>query len=180
VPRGAHLSQHDPRRPGPWWVRGVVVLTTLLLGGCGGPTEVDAPDLTGDDADACAAFVDALPAELAGEERGEVTPDDAPAAAYGDPAIVVECGVAAPEEFDATAQCEVVNDVGWYLPPDQYDDPDADLTITAVGFRPRVAVLLPADYRDDDRGAASDTAAALLAGLTDPVRDHLTEDAECQ
>lgn len=151
-----------------------------MLTACGGPTEVDVPDLDEADAAACAAFVDALPDVLADEERGEVTPDEAPAAAYGDPAIVVSCGVAAPEEFDATAQCEVVNDVGWYLPPDQYDDPDADLTITAVGFRPRVEVLLPADYRDEDRGAVSDTAAAVLAELTDPVRDHLTEAAECQ
>ncbi len=141
---------------------------------------VDSPSLSAADASACAAFVDSLPSRLAEEERGEVTPSDAPAAAYGDPAIVVSCGVPAPEEFDATAQCEVVNGVGWFLPPDQYDDPDADLRITAVGFRPRVSVLLPADYRDDDRGSASDTAAAVLAELTDPVRDHLTEADECQ
>ena len=138
------------------------------------------PDLSASDAAACRDFVDALPDTLADEERGEVTPSDAPAAAYGDPAIVVTCGVEVPEDFDATAQCEVVNGVGWYLPPDQYDDPDADLTITAVGWRPRVAVLVPDDYRGDDQGAASDTAAAVLAELTDPVRDHLTEAAECQ
>ncbi len=157
-----------------------MVPVALVLAGCGGPTEVDVPDLDARQAEACRGFVRALPDTLAEEERGEVTPSDAPAAAYGDPAIVVRCGVAAPEEFDVTAQCEVVNGVGWYLPPDQYDAPDADLTITAVGFRPRVSVLVPDDYRADDRGAASDTAAAVLAELTDPVRDHLTEAAECQ
>jgi hypothetical protein len=152
----------------------------LLVAACGGPVSVEVPSLSAADAAACEGFVSALPDTLAGEERGEVAPSDAPAAAYGDPAIVVSCGVPAPPTFDATAQCEVVNGVGWYLPPDQYDDPGADLTITAVGHRPRVAVLLPDDYRDDDRGAASDTAAAVLAELTDPVRDHLAEAAECQ
>ena len=68
----------------------------LLLTGCGGPVEVDVPDLDAADAAACEAFADDLPDTLGDEERVDVEPADAPAAAYGDPAIVVTCGVGQP------------------------------------------------------------------------------------
>ncbi|KAA1426318.1 DUF3515 family protein [Nocardioides antri] len=141
-----------------------------LLVACG-PVEVDVPDLSADDASACSAFIDDLPTTLADEEQVEVEPEDAPAAAYGDPPIVVTCGAGAPGGFGPGAQCEVANDVPWYIPPEQYDDLSLDLVITAAWHRPRVQVQMPADYRGNEGG--------IMAVLADLVKEHLRETATC-
>ena len=41
--------------------------------------------------------------------------------------------------------------VGWYVPDDVLlsGDQSRDVTMTAVGYRPRVQVLLPGEYRPD-------------------------------
>jgi hypothetical protein len=143
----------------------------LLLAGCGGPVEVDVPDVDGDDAAACEAFADALPDTLADEERVDVEPADAPAGAYGDPPIVVTCGVGEPEGFGSGAQCELVNGVPWYIPSEQYDDLDLDLVITSAWHEPRVQILVPADARGLEAGA--------MARLSPLVEEHLRETGTC-
>lgn len=145
----------------------------LLLAACGGPVEVDVPDLEADEAAACEAFADALPDTLADEERVDIEPADAPAAAYGDPAIVVTCGADEPEGFAPGAQCELVNDVPWYIPSEQYDDPDLDLVITSAWHEPRVQVVMPAELR----GNALE--AGIMAGLSPLVAEHLRETGTC-
>ncbi len=107
-----------------------------MLAGCSGPVQVDVPELSAADRAACEAVATGLPDTLAGEERVDIEPDDAPAAAYGDPAIVVRCGVAKPEGFDLAASCESVDGVGYYIPDEQYDDQGLDVTLTAAGYRP--------------------------------------------
>ena len=144
-----------------------------LLTGCGGPVEVDVPDLGAGDAAACEAFAAALPDTLADEERVDVEPADAPAAAYGDPAIVVTCGVGRPDGFGPGAQCEVVNDVPWYIPSEQYDDLDLDLVITSAWHEPRAQVVMPAEYRGDALEAG------IMARLSPLVADHLRETGKC-
>jgi hypothetical protein len=148
------------------WTRGVVVSGCLLLTGCGGPVEIDTPDLDADDRAACEAFVDALPATLNDEEPVETEPKDPLGAAYGDPAITVLCGVDIPDGFDETSACDEADKVGWYAPPEQYDDQSADVTIFAVSHRPVVELRLPSDYRPAGLAAA-------LAELAAPVKRHL-------
>ncbi|KRB77236.1 hypothetical protein ASE01_10875 [Nocardioides sp. Root190] len=145
------------------------LLLTLLpaLLACGGPVEVDVPDLSDADRAACDAFTAALPSSLAEQERDGVEPSDAPAAAYGDPAIIVRCGVPEPEGFDLTASCETANGVGYFTPDEQFADQDLDLTITAAGYRPRIEVTVPARYRPN----AGPAAMAVLAPL---IKEHLT------
>ena len=145
----------------------------LLLTACGGgPVEIDAPELGGADRDACAGFVEALPATLVEEEPREVEPDDVLAAAYGDPAIVALCGVDLPVGFNRASACEEVEGVGWYAPPEQYDDQTADVTIFAVSHRPVVELRLPSDYRPNGLAAA-------LAALAGPVTENLEEVHDC-
>ena len=145
----------------------------MLLTACGGPVDVDVPDLDAEDAAACQAFADGLPDTLADEERVDIEPSDAPAGAYGDPAILVTCGVDSPEGFALGAQCELVNDVPWYIPSEQYDDPDLDLEITAAWHEPRVQVVMPAEHRGDALEAG------IMAVLSPLVARHLTEVATC-
>jgi hypothetical protein len=169
------------RRPGPERFRGVVLFralsrslarslalaaTLLLLTGCApGPVEVEPPPLADADAETCRNFVSSLPGELAGEERREVTGDDGLVAAWGDPAIVLRCGVDEPEDFTRTSTCIEANGTGWFVPDDvlQSDDEQADVTMTAVGFRPRVEVLLPGDYRPDGFLDATGTLGRLVS-----------------
>jgi hypothetical protein len=163
------VPRSSPGRP--------IALTALLvlpavLAACGGPVEVEVPRLSTADRAACAAFAADLPDTLADEERVEIEPDDAPAAAYGDPAIVVRCGVAKPEGFDLTASCESADGVGYYIPDEQYDDQDLDLTLTAAGYSPRVEVTIPARYRPN----AGPAAMSVLAPL---VKQHLTLVDDC-
>ena len=77
-----------------------------------GPVQVAAPpDVPGADAP-CAKLLGALPRSLAGEGTRPVT--DAPhrVVAWGDPPIVLRCGVDKPR-FDATAQVIGVDGVEW-------------------------------------------------------------------
>ena len=149
-----------------------LLLLVPALAACGGPVEVDVPDLSAADRATCDAFTAALPATLAEQERDDVEPSDAPAAAYGDPAIVVRCGVPQPKGFDLTASCEQANGVGYFIPDEQYDDQGLDLTITAAGYRPRVEITVPADYRPN----AGPAAMSVLAPL---IKEHLTLVDDC-
>jgi hypothetical protein len=152
--------------------RGVVVCGCLLLTACSGPVEIDAPDVDADDRAACEGFVDDLPATLTGEKAVETEPKDPLGAAYGDPAITVVCGVDVPEGFNATSACEEVNRVGWYAPPEQYDDQSADVTIFSITHRPVVEMRLPSDYRPAGLAAA-------LAELAEPVKANLEKVQDC-
>lgn len=149
-----------------------LLLLVPLLAACGGPVDVDVPEMSDADRATCDDFTAALPATLAEHERGEVDPVDAPAAAYGDPAIVVRCGVPAPKGFDLTASCEQADGVGYFIPDEQYDDQGLDLTITAAGYRPRVEITVPADYRPN----AGPAAMSVLAPL---IEEHLTLVDDC-
>ncbi len=131
------------------------------------------PDLDADDAAACEEFADALPDTLADESRVDIEPADAPAAGYGDPAIVVSCGVGVPAGFGPGAQCLVVNDVPWYAPSEDYDDLSLDLVLTAAWHQPRVQAVVPADLRG--HGIES----GVMAGLSPLVAQHLRETAKC-
>lgn len=150
----------------------VAAVAAASLTGCGGPVEIDVPALSDADARACAALAEGLPDTLAEQPRVESTPADAPGAAYGDPPIVVRCGVGEPAGFDETSSCEDVDGVGFYIPDAAYDDQGADLTATTAGFRPRVEIALPADYRPNG-------VAAAMAALAPLVKQHLRLVDDC-
>jgi hypothetical protein len=126
--------------------------------GCSsGPAEIDAPDLSAADAQACQEFVDDLPPTVSGEESHDITGDTTYGAAWGDPAIVLTCGVDEPTDFTDTSTCVQADGVGWFVPDAVLlaDDESLDITMTAVGYRPRVQVFLPGDYRPEGFAAAA-------------------------
>lgn len=138
----------------------------LLTAACGGPVEIAAHDLDAADAAACEAFTAALPDTLAEQKRVEVEPADAYGAAYGDPPIVVTCGVPQVEGFGPGAPCEIANDVRWHIPLEQFGDEPQDLTITSSWDEPHVEVQVPAEYWPEG-------GAAVMAALAAPVSEHL-------
>ena len=145
----------------------------LLTAACSaGPVEIDAPEQSATDPAGCARLIAALPGTLAGLEARETTGDTEYGAAWGDPAIVLTCGAGVPDEFDEFSACTDVSGVGWFVPPAQEEDQDADALLTAVGYAPRVSLLVPADRRG---GASADA----LATISDLVKQHLTLEDEC-
>jgi hypothetical protein len=146
---------------------------TLLLAGCAdGPVTLSSPAVSAADLETCNAFLDDLPDSLAGHERRKVNPAAALGRAWGDPPIIVRCGVGVPPEFDQFSSCEVANGVGWFVPDEQFDDQEADATLTAVGYRPMVSVTVPAKYRPEGPAAA-------IAELAQAVKDHLEKVDDC-
>jgi hypothetical protein len=154
------------------------VLAALLLvaplAGCADePVTLDSPEVSAADLQTCNAFLDDLPNRLAGHDRRKVNPAAALGRAWGDPAIIVRCGVGVPDGFDQFSSCEVANGVGWFVPDEQFDDQEADATLTAVGYRPIVSVTVPGKYRPSGPAAA-------IADLAQPVKDHLELVQDCK
>ena len=146
--------------------RGVVACAVLLLAtACSdGPPEIDAPDLSAADASTCRDFVGALPEALGGHEPVEATGDTAYGAAWGDPAIVLTCGVGAVDLTDVPP-CTVVNGVGWVV-----QEGDGRTVLTADGYRPRVRLVVPDDYEQP---------AGLVTGLAPLVKKYLRLEDRC-
>lgn len=149
------------------WTRGVVACTTLLAAtACSeAPVEIDDPeDLDAAGRAACRALVDALPDELADLSPHEIEPADALGAAWGDPPVELRCGVSMPEELNRYSACEEINGVGWFVPTDQFEHMDRDLTITTIGFEPAVGLRVPSAYRPP---------VDVLTQLAAPIKEHL-------
>ena len=156
------------RRPGPRRVRGVAAFGLLLaLAGCAdGPVSIPTTDANPAAAAVCEQFLADLPTVLAGERKRALARNGALGAAWGDPAIVLTCGGELPDDFDRFSQCVEANGVGWFVPDDAEKDQSATAVLTAAGYRPVVQVRVPGDYRPE--GVAS-----VMAGLADPVDEHL-------
>jgi hypothetical protein len=161
--------------------RGVVVCAALALltTACSaGPVEIHAPDLTSADAAACRRLVRDLPDTLAGQHRRDTTGDTAYGAAWGDPAIVVRCGVGSPTGLAPGATCVQVDHAGWFVPDEVMDkaskgDQDVDVTTTEINYRPRVELHLPGRYRPDGFGNS-------IGALTTVIARDLRRVGTCQ
>jgi hypothetical protein len=143
------------------------LLAVGLLAGCGsGTVTIDSPAPDAPDREACERLLAVLPDTLAGEESRAATPDDALGAAWGDPPIVLTCGVDLPAEFDEFATCVEVNGVDWFVPAEEVEDDSRDVTFSTAGYRPIVELRVPAEYRPEGGAAA-------LAELAKPLRKRL-------
>ena len=121
-------------------------LLALTATGCSDTVGVDAPQLSGADARACAALVHSLPRRLADQPRRRVDPGQGYAAAWGDPAIELRCGVPRPDGLSATSPCEHTNGVDWFIPADEQSGQSSDVTMTTVGRAVNIDVRIPSDY----------------------------------
>jgi len=158
--------------------RGVVACALLLAitTGCSSdPPEIDAPDLSAADAAACRDLVDALPDTLAGQDRVDVTGDTSYGAAWGDPAIVLTCGVGEPADLTDTSTCVQMDTTGWYVPDTVLlsDDETLDVTTTELNYRPRVELLVPGGYRPE--GFTNS-----IGAIGKLVQQHLTKAGRCR
>ncbi|WP_165356821.1 DUF3515 domain-containing protein [Nocardioides zhouii] len=158
--------------------RGVVASAAALLllpalAACSpGTIEIEDHDLSDADRAACEAVVDDLPKTLGGELRRPVDPEGALGAAWGDPAYVLTCGVPAPSDYEATAECSDIKGVGWYVTDDQASDLGVDVTPIALSRSPYVELVVPSRYRTDGIDQA-------LAELAPVLKEHLADGLSC-
>jgi hypothetical protein len=124
---------------------GVVALLALCSAACGS-VEVPATEVVGSEQKACERLVAALPGTVADQEQRE-TKGNPLGAAWGDPAIVLRCGVDKPADYDRFGGCQTVNGVDWYAPEADVADQSADAVLTTIGREPGVEVVVPPSYR---------------------------------
>jgi hypothetical protein len=151
---------------------GVVVLASLL-GACGqdDTVAVDRFKVTRTGQTQCRALLDALPDEVADQSRRTVT-GSAYAAAWGDPAIVLRCGVGRPKDFDKFSQCQRADGIDWFVPDAVIDDQSADAVMTTIGRTPAIDVRLPARYRPTG-------SAAVMVDLAPVLKAHTRQTTPC-
>lgn len=136
------------------------VIALLLLAGCSREVDVDDAKPVGTAVSACRALVDGLPDKIGGIERRKDNGDFG--AAYGDPPIVLRCGVADP---DLATDCLDVGGVQW-----SPEDATGGVILHTIGRSPAVELLVPEDYREDN---------AWLSDLGPAVAKHTTLAKSC-
>ena len=142
------------------WIVGAVACVGLLVGCDSSKVSIESPALTGPDAAACDALIEALPSSVGDQLRRPVDPEDAYGAAYGEPAIVLRCGVSKPAGLVAESTCSTINGVDWFVPQDQVEQESADIVATTIGRTPYVEMRIPSRYRPTDAEFV-DVAAAI-------------------
>jgi len=147
------------------------VAGVALLGGCGnGAVDVRTPALTGTPARTCTTLVEALPDTVDGARRRSVDPSEAPAAAWGDPPIVLRCGVPMPKEFNRFSSCQETDGVGWFIPDEQITGEPRPITMTTIGRAVNVEVSLPTEHWPP---------AAAMVDLADAVKKTVPQERPC-
>jgi hypothetical protein len=140
-----------------------LVCLGLALVSCGKePVSIPTLRLTAADQAVCQRLADALPAKVDGQSRRKTQPAEALGGAWGDPAIVAQCGVGVPGGFSRTAACTEADGVGWFVPDDQASDSSSDVVMSTAGYRPILQVTVPAKYRPTGQAAAMVELAPLV------------------
>ncbi|MGZ5367083.1 DUF3515 domain-containing protein [Aeromicrobium sp.] len=134
----------------------VFVAPLLFVGGCSYGLSVDTyPTMPNTSKDCDALYAD-LPNKVAGQERRDVKSNIA--AAWGDPEIILRCGVEEPAALTRSSRCDMVDDVGWFS-----EDTSDGYLFTTIGRQYFVSIDVPKDY---------DPPADALVDLAKSVKKH--------
>lgn len=149
--------ERRPLRPARAGAAGALL---LVLGGCGfGAVSVEPHGLVPGSEPVCAALVAGLPDVVADAVAREVRDDPAGVAAWGDPVIVLRCGVELPPEYRPDAQLAEIDGVAW-LPVEGR----GGTFFATVDRDPIVEVAVPDDYAPEG-DVLADLAAAINAHI---------------
>jgi hypothetical protein len=147
------------------------LLLCLVLSACGKePVSIPTLRLSAADEAVCQRVVNALPSKVYDQSRRKTQPAEALGRAWGDPAIVAQCGVPMPADFRRTSACQTADGVGWYVPDDEFRDPSSDIVISTAGYQPILQVSIPAKYRPSGMAAAMVQLAPMVKQYTKLVK----------
>jgi len=128
----------------------------MLVGGCSYGVSVDNYPTTPNTSKNCDALYADLPGEVADAKRRDVESNIA--AVWGDPEIILRCGVGKPDALTRASRCDTVDDVGWF------SEETADgFLFTTIGRQFFISVEVPEDY---------DPPADALVDLAKSVKKH--------
>jgi hypothetical protein len=115
----------------------------LLAAGCdSGAVDVDPPTPNGAVRETCARLVNYQPPKLDGKDSRVTDPRTPLVHVWGDPPIVMRCGVATPPGYDpSSALTATVNGVRWF----QHNNGDV-VTWTAVRSSANIELNVPKTY----------------------------------
>jgi hypothetical protein len=132
----------------------------LGLAGCGSSTPVavsPVPSSAPAAQDVCRRLVGALPNKVDDLPRRHISPEQGTTAAWGNPPVVLRCGVGKPAGLTPTSVLAGVNGIYWFID----DQPDVRIW-TTVGRRVNVEMRIPSKH-DPPQGPVVDIAAAITA-----------------
>ena len=93
----------------------MIFLASLALAGCGfGAVEVEPYEATPGSDQACAELLGDLPEVVSDAVVRDTSPADLPAAAWGQPPIVLRCGVGLPPDYQPDAIPTEIDGVAWF------------------------------------------------------------------
>jgi hypothetical protein len=118
-----------------------VLALVLLVSGCSHDVAVRLPVDASDPA--CIRVAAALPQKLLKAKRRTTHPASPALAAWGDPAIILRCGVESPGA--STNHCETVDSIDWVV-QSLSDGED----FTTFGRTPAIQVLVPKHYAPEE------------------------------
>jgi hypothetical protein len=122
----------------------LTALLGLTLAGCShGAQAVHARLPVNASAPACVSAAARLPDRLLGQTRRTTSPSSPALAAWGDPAIILRCGVQSPGA--STDHCETVNGIDWVV--QSLSDGEE---FTTFGRTPAIQVLVPKHYAPEE------------------------------
>jgi Protein of unknown function (DUF3515) len=142
-------------------------LSAVLLTCCGGPgpVQVAGPPPRHDARAQCSELISGLPGRVAGKDKRDVSTDGASAGAWGDPPIVLRCGVPRPAALRRTSPCYEIDHVGWLATQhgrsvSTTSPIKGTLDFTTIGRSAYVEVSVPDAYQPQ-ADALADLAAAI-------------------
>lgn len=142
---------------------GLAALSPFLLSACGSTEVVAAPVLAGGTATTCQQLIADLPQEILGVSMHSSTNDSQ--VQWGDPSLMLTCGVPQSTDVEAWSACSVFDGVQWYINPKQTEDPGSDVTLETLGTDPIVRLDVPRDVRSQFDAVVAEIAPALTEHL---------------
>lgn len=113
----------------------------VVLTGCTRAIDVAPPDVAPDVQQTCTEFISSLPVTLAGALRAQTQPESPLTAAWGEPYIIVRCGVPTPAAFGPTSQLITVDGVDWFA-----EELSNGTMFTTIGRDVNIEASVPRDY----------------------------------
>nr|WP_246221290.1 DUF3515 domain-containing protein [Phytoactinopolyspora mesophila] len=137
-------------------------MLALTVSGCGfGAVSIEPHTAEAGSEETCTALLKDLPEVVSDAVRRDVAPEAALATAWGQPPIVLRCGVSMPSAYRPDTQLIDVGGVGWFA-----EEGDGGVFFTATDREVLVEVAVPDDYAP---------AGFVLDDISPTVASHIPE-----